>query len=88
MGGALDTPAGATVEQAARKILAIAGVLGAAPPKQDAFDTDYFGSAFDQPFTELRDAIANLELERLRWAQALDLPGDQWRYRSTRRGAG
>jgi hypothetical protein len=83
MGGALDTPAGSTVEKAARKILAVAGVLGTAPPKDDAFDTDYFGSAFDQPFTELRDAIANLELERLAWAEALDLPGDE-RHRVTK----
>jgi hypothetical protein len=85
MGGTLDTPAGSTVEKAARKILAVAGVLGTAPPTDDAFDTDYFGSAFDSPFNDLRDALADLELERLKWAGALDLPGDE-RHRVTKPG--
>jgi hypothetical protein len=65
MGGALDTPAGTAVEKAARQILIVAGLLGAAPPATGDYAADYFGPAFDRPLQNLRDCLANLELERL-----------------------
>jgi len=75
MGGALDTPAGAKAEQAARRILVIAGLLSGFD--SGATGDDHYGGDFNLPFAELRDALAEVEIERVDWAEALDLPGDE-----------